>query len=92
MPRNTASARLIAIMTMSSAAPMIWPIFARGRICGREIITCDGFCRPFVALGCIVAAGSVVTADCESNGLYAGVPVRRLRELETGEARAIAHV
>ncbi len=31
--------------------------------------------------GCIVAAGAVVAADCEPNGLYAGVPARRIRDL-----------
>jgi len=31
--------------------------------------------------GCIVAAGSVVTKDCEKDGLYAGVPARRMKDL-----------
>jgi maltose O-acetyltransferase len=31
--------------------------------------------------GCVVAAGSVVTRDCEPNGLYAGVPATRKRDL-----------
>jgi maltose O-acetyltransferase len=31
--------------------------------------------------GCIVAAGSVVTQDCEPHGFYAGVPARRVRDL-----------
>lgn len=31
--------------------------------------------------GCIIAAGSVVTKNCESNGVYAGVPARRIKEL-----------
>lgn len=34
-----------------------------------------------IASGCILAAGSVVTKNCEANGLYAGVPARRVREL-----------
>lgn len=33
--------------------------------------------------GCVIAAGAVVASDCDPNGLYAGVPARRLRELET---------
>ena len=38
--------------------------------------------------GCIVAAGAVVTKDCESHGLYAGVPARRIRDLDqAGVAR-----
>jgi maltose O-acetyltransferase len=31
--------------------------------------------------GCVIATGAVVTRDCEPNGLYAGVPARRLRDL-----------
>jgi maltose O-acetyltransferase len=31
--------------------------------------------------GCLIAAGAVVTVDCEPNGLYAGVPARRVRDL-----------
>ena len=32
--------------------------------------------------GCVIAAGAVVTRDCEPNAVYAGVPARRVRELE----------
>jgi maltose O-acetyltransferase len=28
-----------------------------------------------------VAAGAVVTRDCEPDGLYAGVPAKRVKEL-----------
>lgn len=31
--------------------------------------------------GCVIAAGSLVNKDCESNGLYAGVPAKRIKEL-----------
>jgi maltose O-acetyltransferase len=31
--------------------------------------------------GCLIAAGAVVARDCEPNGLYAGVPAKRLRDL-----------
>jgi maltose O-acetyltransferase len=34
-----------------------------------------------IGAGCVVAAGAVVVADCEPNGLYGGVPARRLRDL-----------
>ncbi len=34
-----------------------------------------------VGPGCVVAAGAVVTRDCQPNGLYAGVPARRVRDL-----------
>lgn len=32
--------------------------------------------------GCVIAAGSVVHKDCEPNGLYAGVPARRIKDLD----------
>ena len=32
--------------------------------------------------GCVIAAGALVTRDCETNGLYAGVPARRVRDLD----------
>jgi acetyltransferase-like isoleucine patch superfamily enzyme len=31
--------------------------------------------------GCVIAAGAVVTRDCEPGGMYAGVPARRIRSL-----------
>jgi maltose O-acetyltransferase len=31
--------------------------------------------------GCVVAAGSVVTRDCEPHGVYAGVPAKRVKDL-----------
>lgn len=31
--------------------------------------------------GCIIAAGAVVRSDCEADGLYAGVPARRVKDL-----------
>jgi maltose O-acetyltransferase len=34
-----------------------------------------------VGAGAVVAAGSVVTADCEPDGLYAGIPAIRKRDL-----------
>jgi acetyltransferase-like isoleucine patch superfamily enzyme len=34
-----------------------------------------------IAPGCVIAAGSVVTADTEPDGLYAGVPAARRRDL-----------
>jgi acetyltransferase-like isoleucine patch superfamily enzyme len=34
-----------------------------------------------VANGCVIAAGAVVAADTEPDGLYAGVPAERVRDL-----------
>lgn len=34
-----------------------------------------------IGKGCVIAAGAVVTKDCEPNGLYIGVPAKRTREL-----------
>ncbi|WP_293873562.1 acyltransferase [Sphingomonas sp. UBA978] len=34
--------------------------------------------------GCLIAAGAVVTRDCLPDGLYAGVPARRVRDLGDG--------
>jgi len=31
--------------------------------------------------GCVIAAGAVVSGVCEANGLYGGVPARRIKEL-----------
>lgn len=35
-----------------------------------------------IGKGCVIAAGSVVTKDCSPNGLYAGVPARRIKDLK----------
>ncbi|KOF08179.1 hypothetical protein AC739_19530 [Planococcus glaciei] len=32
--------------------------------------------------GCVIAAGSVVTKNCEANGLYMGFPAKRVRDLK----------
>ena len=34
-----------------------------------------------VGAGCVIAAGSVVSRDCAPDGLYAGIPARRLKDL-----------
>lgn len=31
--------------------------------------------------GCVIAAGAVVTRSCKANGLYGGVPAKRIRDL-----------
>ena len=35
-----------------------------------------------IGSGCVIAAGAAVTEDCEPNGLYGGVPARRIRDLD----------
>jgi maltose O-acetyltransferase len=35
--------------------------------------------------GCVIAAGALVTGDCPPHGLYAGVPARRIRDLDEAE-------
>lgn len=34
-----------------------------------------------IGSGCVIAAGSVVTKDCQPDGVYAGVPAVRVRDL-----------
>ena len=34
-----------------------------------------------VGKGCVIGAGSVVTKDCQPNGLYVGIPAKRIRTL-----------
>lgn len=34
-----------------------------------------------IGKGCVIGANSVVTKDCEQNGLYIGVPAKRVRDL-----------
>jgi maltose O-acetyltransferase len=45
---------------------------------------------PGVTIGerCIVGAGAVVTRDCAPGGVYAGVPARRIKEIEPTAERA----
>lgn len=38
-----------------------------------------------IGQGCIIAAGAVVNKDCKPNGLYVGVPARRIKDLPVGE-------
>ncbi|MNP69519.1 Maltose O-acetyltransferase [compost metagenome] len=33
--------------------------------------------------GCIISAGAVVTKDCEPNAMYAGVPAKKIKELDS---------
>jgi acetyltransferase-like isoleucine patch superfamily enzyme len=42
--------------------------------------------------GCVVAGGAVVTKDCAANGLYAGVPARRVKDLPEVAERNLAGI
>jgi acetyltransferase-like isoleucine patch superfamily enzyme len=39
-----------------------------------------------IGAGCVIAAGAVVAQDCAPNGVYAGVPARRVRDLSVAAA------
>lgn len=43
-----------------------------------------------IGAGVIVAAGSVVTRDCDPHSLYAGVPARKIRSLIISPATKLA--
>lgn len=34
-----------------------------------------------IGSGCVIGAGAVVAKDCDPNGVYVGVPARRIRDL-----------
>lgn len=39
--------------------------------------------------GCIIASGSVVTKNCSANGLYAGIPAKRIKNLDEIHSPAV---
>lgn len=45
-----------------------------------------------IARNCIIAAGSVVTKDTEENGVYAGVPARRIGEFSSLAAKTARQI
>ena len=62
-----------------------------GALDGRPIVVGDGcwigaratvLAGVEIGAGCVVGAGALVTSDCEPNGLYVGVPARRIRDLD----------
>lgn len=48
---------------------------------GASVIVLPGIT---IGQGCVIAAGAIVTKDCEPNGLYVGMPARRVRDLPLG--------
>jgi maltose O-acetyltransferase len=59
----------------TTAAPIR---IGRGSWLGARVTVLPGVT---IGSGCVIAAGSVVTKDCEPNGLYMGIPAHRVREL-----------
>jgi maltose O-acetyltransferase len=57
-------------------------IIKKGTWVGMDSIILPGV---IIEEGCIIAAGSVVLKDTEPNGLYAGNPAKRIKELSTEE-------
>ncbi|WP_395398609.1 acyltransferase [Arthrobacter sp. UC242_113] len=64
----------------SRAGRSIWaPIrIGDGSFVGTGVVLLPGVS---VGAGCVIAAGSVVTRDCEPHGLYVGTPAKRIKEL-----------
>jgi maltose O-acetyltransferase len=54
-------------------------VIERGCWLGARVLVLPGVT---VGAGCVLAAGTVANRDCEPHGLYAGVPARRIRDLE----------
>ena len=54
-------------------------VIERGCWLGARVLVLPGVT---VGAGCVLAAGCVANRDCEPNGLYAGVPARRIRDLD----------
>jgi maltose O-acetyltransferase len=53
-------------------------VIGRGSWLGASVTVLPGVT---VGAGCVIASGAVVTRDCAPNGLYAGVPAVRKRDL-----------
>jgi maltose O-acetyltransferase len=80
------------VMLVTSTHHISGPAERAGAKYGGPIVIGDGCwlgarvsVMPGVTIGdgCIIAAGAVVTSDCEANSLYAGVPATRKRALPT---------
>jgi maltose O-acetyltransferase len=76
----------VLVLTSSHAVGSDGEIARRSEFLGVQIEDGSWLCARAMILpgvtigaGAIVAAGAVVTADCEPGGLYGGVPARRLR-------------
>jgi hypothetical protein len=56
-------------------------------VISRNALVLDG---AEIGVGCLIAAGAVVTGRCEPYGVYGGVPARRLRDRLTPEQIAMS--
>ncbi len=73
------STHTIGSASMRASTPVHRPVtIGQGCWLGTGVTVLPGVT---IAEGCIVAAGAVVTDDCPANGLYAGVPARRRKDL-----------
>lgn len=59
-------------------------IFRRIKVGNNVFLGANSSIMPGVTIGnnVVIAASSVVTKDCESNSVYAGVPAKKIRELK----------
>lgn len=80
------------VLICTSTHDQAGPARRGGRLLSRPVEIGDGcwigaraVLLPGVRIGpgCVIAAGSVVTGDCEPDGLYAGNPAIRTRDLAT---------
>lgn len=79
----------IGLETYRAGKPKRIPtIIGKGCWIGANTIILPGV---IIGDGCIIAAGSVVKGNCVPNGLYAGVPAKRIRELplDTGKLEIV---
>lgn len=65
--------------TQRAAAPAAAPVtIGDGCWLGARVVVMPGV---EIGPGCVIASGSVVTEDCTANGLYAGAPAVRKKDL-----------
>lgn len=67
----------------ATAAPIV---VGDGAWIGARVVVLGGV---HIGAGAVIAAGAVVTKDCEENSLYAGVPARKIKILGTQQFDAV---
>lgn len=64
---------------LRASTPIVQDIrIGAGVFIGANVVILPGIT---VGDGSVIAAGAIVTRDCDPDGLYAGVPARRVRDL-----------